>query len=428
MKPKVLLATTSRWYPTARLGVGLAKAGCSVEIVCPSHHPLGRTTVAHGRFAYQGLQPLRSLELAIEATQPSVIVPGDDLAARHLYRLYLRSRRRGKDSVCALIERSLGPSESLATLYARTAFMKVAEEQEVRVPKTEVVRNPADLQTWETLTGFPAVLKADGTSGGDGVRIVRSLEEAEHALHSLQAPPLMARALKRALVNQDATLVWPSISRQRPVVNAQAYVPGGEATSTVACWQGAVLGCLHFEVIKKRSARGPATVVRLIEHAEMSSAVEKMVRRLELSGLHGFDFMLEAATGNAYLIEMNPRVTQVGHLTLGPGRDLPAALYAAVSGTEIQAAPKITENNTIALFPQEWIRDPESEFVRSGYHDVPWEEPGLVQDCIDSRSRQSAWYSRAKRREARDSSPSPTPLPLTTPSKRPPVGLDCEAK
>ena len=61
--------------------------------------------------------------------------------------------------------------------------------------------------------------------------------------------------------------------------------------------------------------------------------------------------MLEAHTGNAHLIEINPRATQVGHLALGPGRDLPAALYAALSGICPPAAPKVTENDTIALFP-----------------------------------------------------------------------------
>ena len=64
----------------------------------------------------------------------------------------------------------------------------------------------------------------------------------------------------------------------------------------------------------------------------MSIATERMARRLNLSGMHGFDFMLESQTGNAYLIEINPRATQVGHLTLGLGRDIPAALYSAVSG------------------------------------------------------------------------------------------------
>ena len=61
--------------------------------------------------------------------------------------------------------------------------------------------------------------------------------------------------------------------------------------------------------------------------------------------------MLEEQTGSPYLIEVNPRATQVGHLTLGPGRDLPAAFYAALTGEAIQEAPKVTENRTIALFP-----------------------------------------------------------------------------
>ncbi|PYU61922.1 MAG: hypothetical protein DMG55_05910 [Acidobacteria bacterium] len=43
---------------------------------------------------------------------------------------------------------------------------------------------------------------------------------------------------------------------------------------------------------------------------------EKMVRRLNLSVLHGLDWMLETYTGKPYLIEMNLRATQVGHLAL----------------------------------------------------------------------------------------------------------------
>jgi biotin carboxylase len=244
--------------------------------------------------------------------------------------------------------------------------------------------------------GFPAVLKANGTSGGDGVRIVRTPEEAARAFRALEAPPLLARAVKRALFDQDMTLVWPSLLRRRYVVNAQAFVAGQEATSLVACSKGKVLAGLHFEVLLKQDAGGPATVLRLIENAEMSTAAEKMVRRLELSGLHGFDFMLEADTGKAYLIEINPRATQIGHLTLGLGRDLPAALSAALSGEAVQAAPKVTEKDTIALFPQEWIRNPESPFLQTGYHDVPWEEPDLIRVSVSRRSKQSVWNSQEK--------------------------------
>src|SRR2546425_11953922 len=124
----------------------------------------------------------------------------------------------------------------------------------------------------------------------------------------------------------------------------------------------------------------------------MSVAVERMVRGLNLSGVHGFDFLLEAHTGNAYLIEINPRATQVGHLALGPGRDLPAALYAILAGKAVESAPKVTDNDTIALFPHEWIRNPTSAYLRSGYHDVPWEEPELLHACIRRFQKQSPWY------------------------------------
>jgi biotin carboxylase len=98
----------------------------------------------------------------------------------------------------------------------------------------------------------------------------------------------------------------------------------------------------------------------------MTLAAEKTIRRLGLSGLHGFDFMLEANTGNAYLIEINARTTQVGHLTLGSGRDLPAALYSAVS------------NEALRLI--------------AAYHDVPWQESELVRTCIQIRPKRKSWY------------------------------------
>jgi len=300
--------------------------------------------------------------------------------------------------------------------------MDLARQEGLCVPPTQVIRNIDDLKTWVARTGLPTVLKANGTSGGDGVRIAHTLAEAERFFKELQAPPLLARATKRALVDQDKTLVWPSILRRRPVVNAQAFVAGHDATSTIACWKGAVRASLHFEVVNKASSKGHATVVRLIENAEMLTAVEVMARRLNLSGLYGFDFMLEAETGNAYLVEINPRSTQVGHLSLGPGRDIPAALYAALSGNAEQAVPKITEKDTIALFPQEWIRDPESPFLRSAYLDIPWGEPELIRDCVRNYWKQSAWYSRSAEKQV--SSAARSSQPTAVPAKGHTVRLD----
>jgi len=382
--PKILLVATDRWYPTARFGLALANAGCNVEAVCPQGHPLALTRVGHRLYPYNGMLPLVSISRAIHAATPDLVIPADDLATRHLQQLHMRECEdvRSHSELCKLIERSLGAADSFAIVRARNDFMEVAREEGIRVPHTSVIASTGDLHSWIARRGFPTVLKANGTSGGDGVRVVNTVEEAERAFRKLQSPPLVARAVKRAVIDRDVTLVWPSLLRHRPVVNAQSYVVGHEATSSVFCWEGKVLAGLHFEVVEKMGPAGHATVVRWIDHPQMTAAAEKIARRLKLSGVHGLDFMIEAGTGDAYLIEINPRTTQVGHLSLGPERDLPAALYAAVTGKEVQPATVLTRNDTIALFPQEWKRDSTSPFLSSAYHDVPWGEPELVRACM----------------------------------------------
>jgi hypothetical protein len=230
------------------------------------------------------------------------------------------------------------------------------------------------------------------------------------------------------LLDQDKRLFWPYLLRRRAVVNAQTFVAGREATSAIACWKGTVLAELHFEVLRKVDDAGPSTVVRLIENADMSFAAEKIVRRLNLSGLHGFDFMLEANTGNAYLLEINPRATQVGHLALGWGRDLPAALFAAISGEPVRTARKVTENDVIALFPQEWNGDPESPFLQSGYHDIPWEEPELVKDCIRMGRKQRPWYTKQNWLQSLLAIRSSSSSPLSARPEHRAMEMDCEAK
>jgi len=403
--PNVLLAATDRWYPTARLGVALANAGCIVEAVCPPNHPFGLTQAVRRMYRYSGLSPLTSVSKAIYEACPDLIAPADDLATRHLHELHKRESKRGAagQKICDLIERSLGAAESFEAISARNAFMQVANEEGIRVPHSAVIRSTSELHEWIARMGFPTVLKANGTSGGDGVRVVNTVQEAEWAFRKLQSPPLLARALKHAVVDRDLTLLRPSLVRRRPVVNAQSFVAGHEATSALFCWEGQVLAGLHFEVLEKAGSTGHATVVRWIDHPEMADAAEKIARRLKLSGFHGLDFMIETKTRVAYLIEINPRTTQVGHLALGLQRDLPAALYAAITGKPVQPAPGMTRNDTIALFPQEWKRDTASPYLSSAYHDVPWGEPELVHACM-SQIRQTR-TSRVSRQMATSTTP-----------------------
>jgi carbamoylphosphate synthase large subunit len=382
--------------------MALRDAGYTVKAVCAPEHPLHTTDAVKETFVYRGLMPLVSFEEAIEKAAPDYIIPGDDLAVQHLHQLYARKRAAGSAgaAVCALIERSLGDPSSFPVVYSRGTFISLAEEEGVRIPKSQVISNLDELRDWGNRMGYPAVLKADGSWGGEGVRVVRSQREAERAFRKLQAPPIVARAMKRAILDRDMTLVLPMLTRRRTTVNAQAFIAGHEATSLVACWKGEVLASLHFEVLCKQDPTKPASVVRMIEDPDMISGVEKMVRRLNLSGFAGFDFMIEKDTGHSYMIEVNPRPTQVGHLRLGAGRDLPAALYAAMTGSTIGETVKVTDNNTIAFFPQEWLRNPASPYLRSAYHDVPLEEPALLRMCVKQQRKWTTWFSQRKSRQA----------------------------
>jgi Carbamoyl-phosphate synthase L chain, ATP binding domain len=411
LKPTVLLVTSSKWVPTARLGTAMAQAGFFVDVVCPAGHPIEKTSALRTGHPYSGLTAFRSISRGILASEPDLVIPCDDLASLQLHQLYAAEEKRsGANSpICAVLARSLGSPANFAMLYERATFIEMAAAEGVRVPKMTVVSSLDEMRKWATNAGLPIVLKSDGSSGGEGVRVVHTMPDAERAFNKLYAPPMLAQAAKRALIDGDHTRVWPSLLRKRSVVSAQEFIAGHEATSLVACWNGTVLAENHFEVLNKVHSSGPASALRRVDNAEMSSAVAKMVRRLNLSGMNGFDFMIETATGNAYLIELNPRTTQVGHLALGAGHDLPAALYAAVTGNAPQPAPAVTQSDVIALFPAEWNRNPESAFLKTGFHDVPWAEPELVLTCVKKKKQVAAWQAQQKQPQAL----SPVQVPRT---------------
>jgi hypothetical protein len=110
----------------------------------------------------------------------------------------------------------------------------------------------------------------------------------------------------------------------------------------------------------------------------MSLAIERMVDRLQLSGLCGFDFVLSAEDGSAQLIELNPRATPTCHLIAADGKNLLASLYAALQESCSSSLQRIPRFEPLALFPQEMMRDANSPFLQAAYHDIPWQSPELV--------------------------------------------------
>src|SRR5262249_5826563 len=131
-------------------------------------------------------------------------------------------------------------------------------------------------------------------------------------------------------------------------------------------------------VLKTRNPNGPAAVIRLIENPQMSEAVKKVVRRLGLSGFVGFDFVIEDATGKAFLIEINPRATQTCHLQLGSRSNLCAALCASLSGSAATRTASVTRRQTIVLWPHLAENMLPPQVVDNAYFDKPQNDPEIV--------------------------------------------------
>jgi hypothetical protein len=383
--PKALLIATNRWLSVARLAIELEHAGFSVDAICPKGHFLSCAQLAARLYSFNAVSPQASIRTAIESSQPDLLIPCDDLATSHLHAMH-RSAISGKSSsglrISQLIEYSLGDASGYVTTSTRSNLIALALREGIRVPKSDVIGDLGQLRSWLVTNGLPAVLKSDGSSGGVGVKFVESIEQAERAFARLHSPPIAARVIKRAIWDRDFNLLLPFVLRQRAQVSIQALIHGHDATMVAACWQGKLIASNCFDVLQVCEDKGPASVLRRIDSPEMVLAAQKIAAVLRLSGLFGLDFVVEEQTGYPYLIEMNSRATQTCHLRLGARHDLPSALWSAVSGEPSRETQSVTDREIIALFPNEWQRNPLSSHLSTAYHDVPWNEPDLIRESV----------------------------------------------
>lgn len=388
-RPVVLVATTVWWPASARVAMRLIEYGCRVMALCPRGHVLSQVSGIDRVFAYRGLDSLRSFEAAIRDGSPELIVPCDDRVVWQMHDLHERL-----PDLRPLIEASLGPSVHFDIVRHRERFLETARSLAIRVPETNLVRSESTVREWFAHTAPAAVLKRDGTWGGDGVQIVHSEEQALVALRRLSGRLGFTAAGKRLLINRDPVALWEWRGHVSPVITIQRLIPGRPANALLACWRGELLGMLMVEVLSSQGATGAALVVRATENQEIRDAAERLTKHLELSGFCGLDFMLAAETGVPYLIEMNPRCTQLGHLALGKPSDLAGLLYAKMTGQSEPPYRVPIDNEIVAFFPQAVVWTPQSPFIRSGYHDVPWEQPHLVRELLREPWPDRQWSAR----------------------------------
>ncbi|WP_428537781.1 ATP-grasp domain-containing protein [Rhodopila sp.] len=393
--PHILLATTGQLPSTARLAIELHDAGAQVSLIGPSNHPAKTLSLVSDRLIYRAMAPRFSLERALLRLRPDIVIPCDERTVRDLHAIWRDTRH---PSVKRLIERSTAPGENFATITSRAALLAVAERHGVRVPTSMPLHTIGDLDRWTAGYAAPFVLKADGSWAGFGVRIISDGSAAKDAFRQMTRRSSGRLAVRESLLEGNHFGIRSWLRRERPAMSAQSYVDGWPANIGVACWQGQVLAAVCAESVATSSATGPSTVARIIHNTEMIDAAKRVVRALGLSGMIGFDFMIEAATGAAYLIEMNPRNTPICALRLGAGRDLAEAMVAVLAARPVRERPPCTNKDIVVFFPDTWREDPANHLMNTEYHDVPWQHRELVRLLMMPERRERYWVMRRLRR------------------------------
>ncbi len=366
---KILLAAATDWPFPARLAGAFTALDAKVEALCLKRSPLRQSGLAIRRHGFSPLKPLASLATAIAASAPDLVVPCDDLMAELLWRL-----GRARPDFAPLLARSCGDANVFPALSSRNDFLRQAAQAGAPAADTIALDAAADLERAIATFGLPLVLKADGSWGGDGVAIAASRAEAQAALAKFSRASRL-RAVAVAMKRREPHLLVRARFPRPPQPGAQRFIPGRPATSSIACWQGKLLAANHFDVLVSNGT-GPATVLGVSHDPAMEETARRLAACFGLSGLHGLDYM-RGEDGQLRLLEINPRATPSAHLALGPDHDLAAALLTA-AGHPMPDRPAATRQDRIALFPQEWRRDPQSPHLATAYHDLPQDDPALA--------------------------------------------------
>ena len=389
--PVVLIHATLWWPLAARLAIRFRDLGCRVHSICPPVHPLHSVHGVERLYSIRSWSVQQSLIEAIDRAHADYIVPTDDRAVWQLHALAVSHPQYEQ-----LMVRSLGDSKNFEVARSRVRLLTLAESLQIRTPRTVPLRNFGEATRYANSWSYPALVKRDGTTGGRGVTVVRTPKELLDAYRGLLRDPSILVSLKRRLVDGDYLAFLRPSSLPAQEISLQSFVAGTPANAMYSCFRGELLATLQVRTICAQHATGAALIVERINDPRIENAGRKLAQALSLSGFFGLDFLVEDGTGDPYLLEMNPRATQLGHLPLeNPchGGSLAEALWRAWTGNMAQQpaihAAFAEVPQRVAFYPQALVLGPNNSLLTSAWLDRPDEEPELARELS-----QTGWPER----------------------------------
>ncbi|MCL6547403.1 MAG: ATP-grasp domain-containing protein [Alicyclobacillus sp.] len=197
------------------------------------------------------------------------------------------------------------PPESYRLAADKALTMQLAEAQGIRCPRTFTTpgldpNRPDELKAWADSLRYPVAVKPRVSSGSRGVRFASTAEEF--------------------------TGIYTSVHRDYPFPVVQQYIPCGGKYGVCLIYddqhqlQGAFV---QREVRHFPGVRGPSVVRESVENHELLSDTVRLLEGIPWRGVVEVDWMVDAGTGEAVLMEINPRYWSSLHLAVACGVDFP---------------------------------------------------------------------------------------------------------
>jgi hypothetical protein len=186
-----------------------------------------------------------------------------------------------------LIELSLGSCREALTALSKSEVLSLAKSLGIACPRTTILTDKFGLVREEGGVAFPTIIKTDDASGGLGTRLANNRLELRAGIVELSLPynwPLSLKRLSGRSVWRAFFYWWARWPRK---ISMQQYVAGRPCNRAVVCWNGKVLAGITVDVLATSYEFGPATRVKVIDHADITAAAEKIVAKLGLSDSTG---------------------------------------------------------------------------------------------------------------------------------------------
>lgn len=388
-RPRVLLLLLDNWHGVARLPGALRDSGFEVGLISETQFIAAKSRYVDRQFPIS-MRDVRRGRMkpvweAIDSFAPDFLIPADEYAVRFVQFALSHTHLTGvSPGIRSLLERSVGKLATSNPIGRRARMLDLAASLGFDCPAHRVVKSLHEASDFADRHGWPVYLKRDHSSGGYWVRqcadraaladAYRYLTGAGSSAWSLNALFRLPKHMARAVVFRANPMALPA---REAAISIEASVPGQPAFHTGVALEGRWLAGISAEVEDYYPRpTGPSTRVRLHDDVAMGNAAGELVAALGYSGFCGLDFIRRPDGGLTFL-EFNARPTPVAHLGGLIGADLCTALHRALVGASAPALEPKREVR-VALFPQDWRREPTSGNRNDLHLDIPRNDPSLL--------------------------------------------------